>query len=236
MDTLTLIQRAHNGDKDAKTQIVEKNMGLVWSVVKRFRNRGYDKEDLFQIGSIGLIKAIDKFDQRFDVQFSTYAIPLITGEIKRFLRDDGMIKVSRIIKENKVKIVNCTDKFRNEAGRDPTINEIVELTNLNKDEILSAMDATYDIESLDKVIYAGENSEITLMEKIEDNRREEEKFVDRMYIYQLMDKLEVKEKKLILLRYFEEKTQSEIARLFGTSQVQISRMEKKILERLREYA
>lgn len=236
MDTLALIWKAHYGDKDAKAQLVEENTGLIWSVVKRFMNRGCEKEDLFQIGSIGLIKAIDKFDESYQVQFSTYAVPLITGEIKRFLRDDGMIKVSRVIKENQVKVMSCSEEFRNKYGREASIGELSEKTGLEKEEIITALEAAREIESLHKVIYSGENSEISIMDRLEDKRNEENNVIEKMYIQQLMSTLEEKEKKIILMRYFQNMTQSEIANILGTSQVQVSRMEKKILERLRKYA
>lgn len=236
MDTISLISKAHNGDKNAREQIVMDNVGLIWSIVKRFTNRGYEAEDLFQIGCIGLIKAIDKFDVSYDVRFSTYAVPMITGEIKRFLRDDGIIKISRTIKENQTKIVRCSEELRQKNGRDATVSEIARETNIDKIDVITAMEAANEVESLNKVIYSGENNEISLMEKIEDERRENDKVINRIFIAQLLEKLNDTERKLIKMRYYDNLTQLEIAKTLGVSQVQVSRMEKKILLNLRTNA
>lgn len=233
METIALIKKAHNGDKAAREQLVLDNVGLVWSIVKRFLNRGYEAEDLFQIGSIGLIKAIDKFDEGFDVKFSTYAVPMITGEIKRFLRDDGMIKVSRTIKENQIKVLKAAENLRQKLGREATINEIAEVAEIDKTDVVAAIEASVEVESLHKVIYQGENNEISLMDKLEDERKENEIIINRILVSQLLEKLNDEERNIIIMRYFDNLTQVEIARNLGVSQVQISRMEKKILVRLR---
>ena len=152
MDTLELIKLSQQGDKDAREQLVTENMGLVWSIVRRFANRGYEMEDLFQIGSIGLLKAIDKFDTGFEVKFSTYAVPMITGEIKRFLRDDGMIKVSRTLKETSYKARVAKDALSTELGREPTIEEVSARTEIPAETIIMAMEAGSEVESLYKTI------------------------------------------------------------------------------------
>ena len=150
-----LIEQAHKGDKEARDRLVENNMGLIWSIVRRFMNRGYEPEDLFQIGSIGLLKAIDKFDTGYDVKFSTYAVPMITGEIKRFLRDDGMLKVSRTIKENAVKIRGVRETMSSELNREPTIEELSRKTGISKEDVVLALDSANEVESLHKPCIRG---------------------------------------------------------------------------------
>ena len=159
-DTLTLLRRAHDGDKAARELLVQENLGLVWSIVRRFRNRGVEQEDLFQIGSIGLLKAIDKFDLAYDVQFSTYAVPMITGEIKRFLRDDGMLKVSRTMKETAVRALRAREKLETEQGREPTITEIAAALEMSTEEVVLALEAGSQVESLHKTIYQGDGNDI----------------------------------------------------------------------------
>ena len=228
-----LIEQAHKGDKEARDRLVENNMGLIWSIVRRFMNRGYEPEDLFQIGSIGLLKAIDKFDTGYDVKFSTYAVPMITGEIKRFLRDDGMLKVSRRIKENAVKIRGVRETMSSELNREPTIEELSRKTGISKEDVVLALDSANEVESLHKTVYQGDGSAILLMDRLEENRNDQEELLNRLLLEELLKELSDQERELITLRYFEEKTQSDIAKRLGISQVQVSRMEKRILTRLR---
>ncbi|MDD7023811.1 MAG: RNA polymerase sporulation sigma factor SigF [Oscillospiraceae bacterium] len=228
-----LIEQAHKGDKEARDRLVENNMGLIWSIVRRFMNRGYEPEDLFQIGSIGLLKAIDKFDTGYDVKFSTYAVPMITGEIKRFLRDDGMLKVSRTIKENAVKIRGVRETMSSELNREPTIEELSRKTGISKEDVVLALDSANEVESLHKTVYQGDGSAILLMDRLEENRNDQEELLNRLLLEELLKELSDQERELITLRYFEEKTQSDIAKRLGISQVQVSRMEKRILTRLR---
>ena len=228
-----LIEQAHTGDKEARDRLVENNMGLIWSIVRRFMNRGYEPEDLFQIGSIGLLKAIDKFDTGYDVKFSTYAVPMITGEIKRFLRDDGMLKVSRTIKENAVKIRGVRETMSSELNREPTIEELSRKTGISKEDVVLALDSANEVESLHKTVYQGDGSAILLMDRLEENRNDQEELLNRLLLEELLKELSDQERELITLRYFEEKTQSDIAKRLGISQVQVSRMEKRILTRLR---
>ena len=232
--TIALIQRSHEGDEEAKAQLVEENTGLVWCIVKRFCNRGVEAEDLFQVGSIGLLKAIDKFDLSYDVKFSTYAVPMISGEIKRFLRDDGMIKVSRSLKELAYKAYLCQEKLQEKWGRDPTIPEIAEHLGVANEELTQALDASGDIESLYKPIYQKEGQEIRLMDKLPDQEGGEEKLLNHMLLGQLLTYLNKEERRLIYLRYFANQTQTQVGDVLGISQVQVSRMEKKILKNLRE--
>lgn len=232
--TIALIRRSHEGDKAAREQLVEENVGLIWCVVKRFYGRGLENEDLFQIGSIGLLKAIDKFDLSYDVKFSTYAVPMISGEIKRFLRDDGMIKVSRTLKELSYKIFQTREKLLDLLGREPTIEELAEKMQIDKEEIVEALEAGSEVESIYKPIHQKEGNEIRLMDKLEEKEHREEKILDHMLLQQLLGTLEKEERTLIYMRYFQDKTQSQVGKELGISQVQVSRMEKKIMENLRK--
>lgn len=232
--TIALIRRAHEGDENARAQLVEENTGLIWCVVKRFYGRGTEAEDLFQIGSIGLLKAIDKFDLGYDVKFSTYAVPMITGEIKRYLRDQGMIKVSRSLKEINAKAYRVHEALFAENGREPGLEEIAEKIAVTREELVMAMEAGAQIESLQKMIYQSDGSGIVLEDKIEEPENRQESLLNKMLLEQLLGSLEAKERELIYLRFFQEKTQMQIAGELGISQVQVSRMEKKILKVLRE--
>ena len=233
-DTTELILLAKGGDRLAQSMLVENNIGLVWSIVRRFQNRGHETEDLFQIGCIGLIKAISKFDTSYDVRFSTYAVPMIIGEIKRFLRDDGIIKVSRSLKEvsNKVRIVK--EILVKELGREPTISELAQRLDIPMDEIVMAIEAGHSPESLFSPINEGDSSSLMLIDKLNDECSDDEMdIIDRIALREVMDTLKPREKQIIILRYFKEKTQVQIARMLGISQVQVSRIEKKILEDIR---
>ena len=232
MDTLTLINRAHQGDKLARDKILIENTGLIWSIVRRFLNRGHEGEDLFQIGCIGMLKAIDRFDTEFDVAFSTYAVPMIAGEIRRFIRDDGIVKISRKIKENQMKIMHQREIYINEKKQEPTIEELEKVCDLTKEEVVMAMDASRNVESIDKEMYS-KDSAYTLMDLAEDDTNIEETVLNKIMVQQLMDMLESKERKIINLRYFKNKTQSQVAKEMGMTQVQVSRLEKKILNSMR---
>lgn len=209
---------------------------MIWSVVKRFQGRGYDKEDLFQIGSIGLLKCIDNFDLERKVKFSTYAVPLIMGEIKRFLRDDGLVKVSRSLKEASYKIKREKEHYEKLYNREPTLKEIAATLDMDESDILMAMESGQDVCSLHQVIYQNEGDEIHLEDKLEQQSDLIEQTVDNIYIQELLQKLNEQERKLIELRYFQNQTQAVIAGIMGISQVQVSRMEKKILEKLRMHS
>lgn len=234
VDTLELIKRSKEGDKEARDRVVTENMGLVWSIVRRFTNRGHEMEDLFQIGTIGLIKAIDKFDSSYNVKFSTYAVPMITGEIKRFLRDDGMIKVSRSLKESAAKIRAFREKCGNMYGREPTIEEIERELNITREEILMALETGAEVESLYKTIYQGDGSPIYLIDKLTEAKDESENMIDKLALKEIIASLDEKEQLIIKLRYFKDRTQTDIANVLGISQVQVSRMEKRILKILRD--
>ncbi len=232
--TIALIRKSHDGDKKAREQLVEENVGLIWCVVKRFSGRGAEMEDLFQIGSIGLLKAIDKFDLSYDVKFSTYAVPMISGEIRRFLRDDGMIKVSRSLKELSWKSLQAREKLTDRLGREPTVEELSTEMGVDKEELVQAMEAGSEVDSLYRPIHQKEGSEIRLLDKIEEKERREEGILDRMLLEQLLETLAPQERQLIYLRYFAGRTQADVGKTMGISQVQVSRMEKKILENMRK--
>jgi len=234
-ETLELIQEAKKGNNEAQSALVEKNLGLVWSIVRRFQNRGYETEDIFQIGCIGLIKAINKFDCSFDVKFSTYAVPMIIGEIKRFIRDDGIIKVSRSLKELSNKARVTKEIMTKELGREPTISEISSRLEIPVEELVMAMEASCSPESLYSTIGEGDNSSTLLIDRINNEGNDNEiDLVDKIDLRKVLDTLKPREKQIIILRYFKEKTQVQIAKMLGISQVQVSRIEKKILEDIRK--
>ena len=232
--TFELIRQSQAGEMQAKEQLITIHSGLIWNVVRRFAGRGVEMEDLYQIGAIGLIRAIDKFDFAYDVKFSTYAVPLISGEIKRFLRDDGMIKVSRNLKENQWKIKRAMEQFAHEHGREATVEELSVMLELEPEEIVLSMEAAVEIESMDQNVFWGEGKEISLKERIPDEKNEEEELLDKLFLEQLMEGLDKRDKELIILRYFENKTQTQVAETLGISQVQVSRLEKKILRQMKE--
>lgn len=248
-----LIERSQAGDKQAREVLIENNLGLVHHIVRRFIGRGHDLEDLFQIGTIGLMKAIDKFDLSVGVKFSTYAVPMITGEIKRFLRDDGPVKVSRTIKENGLKVRMARQRLQAALKREPTMQELVKESALSEEDIVLAMEAAVEVESLYSAVYQDDGSEMYLVDKVVQSEcgcvgsslgsatagcvdAEKDKLLDHLLLIQLLEGLEENERNLICMRYFQNKTQMEIATMLGISQVQVSRLEKKILLRLRERA
>jgi RNA polymerase sporulation-specific sigma factor len=231
--TLKLIARAQEGDNDAAEQLIKENSGLIWSVVKKFAKRGYEPDDLFQIGAIGLLKCIRKFDSSFDVKFSTYAIPMIIGEIKRFLRDDGIIKVSRPMKELATKARYTTETLTARLGRQPTISELANEIGVEVEELVVAMEAGHDVESLHATIYQGDGSPIFLIDKVAQTEDSGDHAVNILALKQLIERLKPKERQVIILRYFQDKTQMEVAKLIGVSQVQVSRIEKKVLHTLK---
>lgn len=231
--TTTLIEKSHQGDEEARAQLVQENAGLVWCVVKRFLHRGAEAEDLFQIGNIGLLKAIDKFDLSYEVKFSTYAVPMISGEIKRFLRDDGMIKVSRSLKETAHRASAQREQLEKKLGREPSLLELSLEMDVEAEELAMAMDASSQVESLQQTICRGEGADIKLMDKLEEKTQSQEHLLDRMMIKEALGSLGAKERELIYKRYFQDMTQTAIARDMGMTQVQVSRMEKKILKSMR---
>lgn len=218
---------AQNGDQEVMEKILKDNNGLTWSIVKRFSGRGYEMEDLYQIGCMGFIKAIKRFDTSFDVKISTYAVPYILGEIKRFIRDDGLIKVSRSIKELGIKIRELEKEYMQKEGKEININILAEKLNVTKEEIAVAIDSTRTIESINEE--SPEDDTVSKMEKISTGTDEATMIVNKISIKELIDNLNTREKEIILLRYYKEKTQTEVAQILGITQVQVSRIEKRIL-------
>ncbi len=234
MDVGAKILQARNGDPKAREQLICENAGLVYSIVKRFLGRGQEMEDLVQIGNIGLIKAIDNFDLSFDVRFSTYAVPMIVGEIKRFLRDDGMIKVSRTIKENARKIYRLKEEIENSEGREAALAELATRLSLSYEDAATAVSACSEVESLNQTVCSGtDGKEQCLLDRIEQSGQFDEEILSKMALSEAIASLSERERLIIIRRYFEEKTQTEIAKELGVSQVQISRLEKKILGNMR---
>lgn len=227
-----LIVKSQNGDKDARDVIVNRNTRLVWSVVQRFLNRGYEPDDLFQIGCIGLIKSVDKFDLSYDVKFSTYAVPMIIGEIQRFLRDDGTVKVSRSLKEMANKIRKMKDELSKTFGRVPTINELAEKLEISPEEVVFAQEASRSLASIHETVYENDGDPITLLDQIAD--QSETKWFDKIALKEAICHLNERERLIVYLRYYKDQTQSEVADRLGISQVQVSRLEKKILEQIKD--
>lgn len=225
------------GSKAAKEKIVSDNTGLVWSIARRFVNRGYDLEELYQIGCIGLLKACDRFESSYGVQFSTYAVPLIAGEIKRFLRDNGAIKVSRILKQNGYQISKAKEALLHKYGREATLDELADYTGLCVEDIVMATEANREVESIQQTICGKDGTQVSLVERLVDEAQSEvaaENIMNRILVGQAMEKLGEMEQELIRLRFFEDRTQTEVAKVLGISQVQVSRLEKKILIQMRQ--
>ncbi|MFL0494814.1 RNA polymerase sporulation sigma factor SigF [Priestia megaterium] len=226
-----LIKRSQQGDQIARDTIVQKNMRLVWSVVQRFINRGYEPDDLFQIGCIGLLKSVDKFDLSYDVKFSTYAVPMIIGEIQRFIRDDGTVKVSRSLKEMSNKIRKAKDELSKLLGRVPTVAEVAEHLDLTPEEVVLAQEANRTPSSIHETVYENDGDPITLLDQIADHT--EAKWFDKIALKEAIEELDEREKLIVYLRYYKDQTQSEVAARLGISQVQVSRLEKKILKQMK---
>ena len=212
----------------------EENTGLIYSVAKRFVGRGVEMEDLIQIGSIGLLKAVDHFNASFEVKFSTYAVPMIAGEIKRYLRDDGILKVSRSLKENCVRIYSAREKLEKELGREPVMEEIAQSAQLSVDEVVMSLESGAEVESLHKIIYQGDGNDISLMDRLQEKENGQDAALNRIFLDEILKKLDARERQLIYMRYFKDMTQTEIAVEMGISQVQVSRMEKRILKQLKD--
>ncbi|WP_062305983.1 RNA polymerase sporulation sigma factor SigF [Alicyclobacillus sendaiensis] len=227
-----LLERSHRGDAEARERLIVHNQRLVWAVVQRFLGRGYDAEDLFQIGCIGLMKAVDKFDLSYDVKFSTYAVPMIIGEIQRFLRDDSTVKVSRSLKETAKQIRHVRDRLAKELGRQPHITEIAEAMGMEPSEIVFAQEALRAPASIHETVYENDGDPIYLMDQIADEETEG-KF-DKVELHEIIGRLPERERFIVYMRFFRDKTQSDVARVLGISQVQVSRLEKRILQQIRQ--
>lgn len=226
-----LIARAQAGDKDASELLVSENSGLIWSVAKRFIGRGAEMDDLYQLGCLGFLKAVEGFDLQYGTQFSTYAVPKIAGEIRRFLRDDGAVKVSRTIKEQASSIKTARNQLTNKLGREPTVNEISDQTGFTVEEIAIAETATAATESIQR--QTGEDG--FSLENVLTDTESEERMVEKISLRQAIDKLSERESMVINLRYFHGLTQDRVSKILSVSQVQVSRIEKRALSALKEY-
>ena len=225
------ILKAQSGNKEIMTKLVTENSNLIWSIVTRFKDRGYEIEDLYHIGCIGFIKSIKRFDTNYEVKLSTYAVPYILGEIKRFIRDDGPVKVSRSIKELSYKIKLIQNEYITKKGRDIQIKELAKLLKVSKEDIVIAMDSNNTVESIDRKV--NDSDDLTIMDKLKSNVDQEKDIVNKITIKTLIEGLDEKSKKIIMLRYYRGKTQSQVAELLGVTQVQVSRLEKKILSSMK---
>ena len=232
---MKIIERAQNGSKEDMTKLIEDNSRLVWSIVRRFNGRGYDIEDFYQIGSIGLIKAIQRFDTSFEVRLSTYAVPYILGEIKRFIRDDGPIKISRSIKELNIKIKELQKEYLNKYGKEITLEQLAKELKTSKEDIAMALDSARPVNSIEDSQYRDNKTDktISLIDQLSSGKDEENEITNRITIKKLISELKDNEKEVILLRYYKGKTQMQVAKILGITQVQVSRIERKVLDNMK---
>lgn len=232
-DLKLTILKAQNADKVAMSKLIDENVGLIWNIVNKLNNRGYEQEDLFQVGCEGFIKGIKNFNFDFNTELSTYLVPVIMGEVKRYIRDDNIIKVSRSIKELSYKIYSLKEYYFNQTGKDITIDEMAKQLNVSVEDIVEAMECNVKPEYIDNYV-GDEESGQTVFDKISSNIDEEESVINNIYIKNILNKMNKRDRQIIILRYFKQKSQSEISKTLGISQVQVSRIEKKILEKLRK--
>ncbi|MBO8138550.1 MAG: RNA polymerase sporulation sigma factor SigF [Desulfotomaculum sp.] len=231
-----LIKRAQSGDREARDKLVNCNLKLVFNLVQRFQNRGYELEDLFQIGTIGLMKAIDKFDLNYDVKFSTYAVPMIVGEIRRFLRDDSPVKVSRSLKEAAYRIQVAKEQLTAKLGREPSVGEIADQLGCSREEVVTALEASQSPTSIYETLHQDDGDPIFILDQLSDDTDGENPWLDTLAIKELLIKLSERDQKIIIWRFFEDFTQSEVARRLNISQVQVSRLERQALKKLKKLA
>lgn len=231
-ETTSLLLQAQKGDGEAREKLINCNLRLVFNLVQRFSNRGYELEDLFQIGTIGLIKAIDKFDLSYNVKFSTYAVPMIIGEIRRFLRDDNPIKVSRSLKENAYRINKVKDTLTKEWGREPTLQEIAVEVDLPMEEIITSLEAMQMPTSIYETLYQDDGDPIYVLDQLS-NEKEEGLWFEKIALKETLNKLTEKEREILIMRFFQDKTQTEVAKIIGLSQVQVSRLERQALKKFK---
>ena len=233
-DNSELLPLAKAGDAEAMNRLIEANLPLVTSISKKFINRGYDYEDIYQIGCMGLVKAINNFNDKYNVKFSTYAVPMIIGEIKRFLRDDGIIKVSRNVKSLAKKLHFDKEALTKKLNRDPSIEELAEFSGIDKEEILVALESSASMQYLYEVIHQDDGAPVLLIDKLSQNAAEDKNLTEKIALKEALKTLDVKSRQIIVLRYFKDKTQIQVAKMLGISQVQVSRIEKKVLLEMRK--
>lgn len=233
-NNLQLIPLAKEGNTEALNKLIEANLPLVTSISKKFTNRGYEYEDIYQIGCMGLVKSIKNFDEKYNVKFSTYAVPMIIGEIKRFLRDDGMIKVSRNVKSLAKKLHFDKEALTKKLNREPTIEELAQFSGMDKEEILFALESSASMQYLYEVIHQDDGSPVLLIDKLSENAIEDKNITEKLALKEALRNLDTKSRQIIVLRYFKDKTQIQVAKMLGISQVQVSRIEKKVLQEMRK--
>jgi RNA polymerase sporulation-specific sigma factor len=233
-NNVELIRIAKKGDKEALNKLIEVNLPLVSAISKKFLNRGYEYEDIFQIGCMGLVKAVNNFDEKYGVKFSTYAVPMILGEIKRFIRDDGMIKVSRSVKNTAKKLHYDKEALTKELNREPTIEELSKYSGVNVEDIIFAVESANSLNYLYDTIHQDDGAPVLLIDKISENPEEDSEMIDRIALKEALKSLDTKSRQIIMLRYFKDKTQVQVAKMLGISQVQVSRIEKKVLKTMRD--
>ena len=229
-----LLENAKNGDTEATKLIIEANLPLVTSLSKKFLNRGYEYDEIFQVGCIGLIKAVNNFDSSFQVKFSTYAVPMIIGEIRRFIRDDGIMRISRSIKTNIITIHFAKEELEAKLHREPTIEEISNYCNIDKEEVILATEAALYVNFLYDTVHQDDGAAVLLIDKIGEKNIQNDNILDKLALKEAISQLEDRERKIIILRYFKDKTQKEVAKMLGISQVQVSRIEKRVLSIMKE--
>ena len=233
-DNLQLIPLAKEGNTEALNKLIEANLPLVTSISKKFTNRGYEYEDIYQIGCMGLVKAIKNFDEKYNDKITNYAVPMIIGEIKRFLRDDGMIKVSRNVKSLAKKLHFDKEALTKELNREPTVEELAQFSGMDKEEILFALESSASMQYLYEVIHQDDGSPVLLIDKLSENAIEDKNITEKLALKEALRNLDTKSRQIIVLRYFKDKTQIQVAKMLGISQVQVSRIEKKVLQEMRK--
>ena len=233
-ETVALLKRTKEGDMAAREELIAGNLRLVLSVIQKFSNRGENVDDLFQVGCIGLIKAIDNFNTDLDVRFSTYGVPMIVGEIRRYLRDNSSMRVSRSMRDTAYKVLQAKEKFMAEHQREPTMEEIAKMLDLKREDVVFAMDAIMDPVSLYEPIYSDGGDAICVMDQVKDSKNTDESWLERIALKEAMDRLTDRERRILALRFFQGKTQMEVSSEIGISQAQVSRLEKNAIWKIRK--
>ena len=233
-ETMALLRRTKEGDMDAREQLISGNLRLVLSVIQKFDRRGENVDDLFQVGCIGLIKAIDNFNIDLDVRFSTYGVPMIIGEIRRYLRDNSSLRVSRSMRDTAYKVLQAKEKFMSEHQREPSIEEIAKMLEVKREDVVFALEAITDPVSLYEPVYSDSGDAVCVMDQVKDSKNTDEHWLDRIALKDAVDKLPDREKRILNLRFFQGKTQMEVSAEVGISQAQVSRLEKSALTQIRK--
>lgn len=232
-DLKLTILKAQNGDKEAMSKLIDDNIRLVWNIVNKFSNRGYEQDDIFQVGCEGFIKGIRNFNFDFNTELSTYLVPVIMGEIRRYIRDDNIVKISRSIKELSYKVYSLKEQYSQQTGQEITLEELAQQLNVSVEEIVEAIECNVKPEYIDNYVGDDENGK-TVFDKLSTNIDEEETIINNIYVKNILNNMNQKERQIIILRYFKQKSQAEISKMLGVSQVQVSRLERKILQKLRQ--